>query len=186
MNTYDTTTFERGGRRFQLEKVYDEDHGAPWTESDGHGPVREVRAFYGLKHADVKRAGERVMHHDRGQYWLYDWAEAIRIAKRDGWDAKPYGEGTKGERAARAAQADFDYMRRWLSDQWHWMGVRVTLLDGDGEPTGDDESLWGIESDCDSYQMEVANQLADLMLERVNEAAWQREHERETQLAEQD
>ena len=62
----------------------DDDMGPPWKVHDGHGPVSEWRP------RDSKRPGERVLNEDRGSCRFYDWQEAVKIAKRDGWGFLPY------------------------------------------------------------------------------------------------
>lgn len=91
---------------------------------------------------------------------FYDFAEACRIALRDGWNAAPYdvqGE-TPRQRAAKAARADFERLRAWCNDDWQWCGVIVTAS-REGIDLGR-ASLWGIESDAGAYLVEVANELA--------------------------
>jgi hypothetical protein len=60
----------------------DGDMGAPWKEDDGHGPVSDWRSM------ESKAPGERVLHQDRSQARFYDFAAAVKIAKRDGWGYK--------------------------------------------------------------------------------------------------
>lgn len=160
---YDGDTFEFKGRTFKFETRHDEGHEAPWDWADGHGPVSEWTAR-------DKRPGERLLHSDRRSHRYYDFQEAVKIARRDGWDAAPLGEGTAGQRAARAAEADFEYLRRWCNDQWSYVGVVVTLLDSDDEETDETESLWGIESDAREYLEETARELADEICARVDAA----------------
>lgn len=139
----------------------DVDHGAPWGECDGHGPVTDWQCrdhYKGGKHP-----GELILDNQgRGVYRFYDYAEACKIALRDGWDAKPYNDGseTPRQQAAKAARADFERLRAWCSDEWHYVGVVVTLLDPQGEPTAITESLWGIESDAGEYLEDAAEELA--------------------------
>ncbi len=156
---YDGDTFTHDGLTFTFRTERDDDTGAPWDEHDGHGPVSEWRSSYNGQPV-MKRPGQMVLIHDRGSYRLYDFAEAVRMAKRDGWNADPLdvpGE-TKGQRAHKAAMADFNRLRRWCNDQWYWCGVIVTCDDLPGEPSA---SLWGIESDAGEYFAEVAKELAD-------------------------
>lgn len=157
---YDGGTIEVDGHKFRVEFPYDDSGDAPWEREDGHGPVSEWTTR-------AKRPGEMVLDRDRGSYRYYDFQEAVRIAKRDGWDAEPYGQGTNGERAHRAAMADFDRLHRWCNDQWSYVGAVVELLDDDGEPTGDKDSLWGIESDCPDYLEEVARECAGEVLAQL-------------------
>lgn len=160
------------GLTFRVELVGDVGGiGAPWDEHDGHGPVRFAR------NDDPKRAGERVLHHDRSALYLYDWAGAMRLAKKDGWGLAPDAlaafakrlgrDPTAGEIRAEAVQRDFDYCRRYASGDWCWVGVEVTLLDVDGETTHERESLWGIESDSYTYHDEVARELAEEIASRI-------------------
>lgn len=158
---------ELDGHKFSVEIVADDDTTPPWDREDGHGPVSEwKRHAFGQGTKPPKRPGEMILCWDRGSYLTYDFAAAVRIAKRDGWDVPPYG-GTHGQKAHRAAMADFDRLRRWCADQWSYVGVVVHLLDDEGDEMGESESLWGIESDADDYLDEVARELADEILHRL-------------------
>lgn len=168
---YDHDTIEHDGAAFRVTLEHDDTHGAPWDEEDGHGPVSEWKRWregQGVK--PPKRAGERLLIWDRGSFRTYDMQAAIKQAKADGWDAAPYG-GTHGERAARAVEADFQRMRAWCNDEWHYVGVIVELLDDDGDTMGETASLWGIESDCADYIAEVAHELADEVLHNLESRA---------------
>lgn len=129
-----TETKEHLGHTITVKWFVDTDSEAPWEHEDGHGPVSE----WTLRD---KRPGERVLVTDRNSHRFYDFSEAVKIAKRDGWDAPPYKTGTPGERAVRAAERDFEYLRGWCNDAWHWAGYTVTI-----EGMDYDESLWGIDS----------------------------------------
>src|SRR5262245_46751340 len=117
----DTTimeTFSYKGRRYRLEIEPDHDAGAPWETSDGHGPVTEWTSR-------EKRPGERVIATDRTHKRFYDYAEAVRIARRDQWgtaDGRQPGE-TAGAYAARAVEADYQFLRGWCRDEWSYVGV---------------------------------------------------------------
>lgn len=147
------TTFTANGLTFRLTTEHDTDHGAPWEHSDGHGPVSDWTAR-------DKRPGELVLNKDGRERRYYDFAEACRIARRDGWDAPPYGTGTTRQRAARAARADFEYLRRWCANDWAYVGVIVELLDDDGEPVASD-SVWGVEDFDEGYIGEIAQSMAE-------------------------
>lgn len=128
----------------------------PWENEDGHGPVSDWTTR-------SKRAGELVLNRDRGSFRYYDFAAAVALARRDGWGE----EGrTAGERAAHAAQADYDRLRRWCNDDWSYVGVIVTAYAEDGRKL-DSSSLWGIESDAGDYLAEVAKELTEELLESV-------------------
>lgn len=146
--------------------VRDDDMSAPWEER-GDGLVSDWTRR-------DKMPGELVLASDRGFKRFYDFAEACRIALREGWNAEPYyipGE-TKRQRAAKAARADFERSRRWCNDDWHWVGVCLFELPRDGverhaqyiadaAPFGilNHAALWGIESDSPAYHAEVARDL---------------------------
>ena len=138
---------------------HDDSGDAPWESCDGHGPVSDWTSR-------SKRAGELVLHSDHGSHRYYDFAEAIKIAKRDGWDAQPYKTGTKAQQAERAVKADFEALQAWCKDEWWYVGVAVTMSKNDIQLTGDfDHALWGIEAnypDSDNAHLtEVANEYID-------------------------
>lgn len=168
-------TIELKGLTFRVDIRHDDSMGAPWDEHDGHGPVREARYEYRSRIA--KQPGERVLHTERGYAWVYDWQGAMTLAKRDGWGlgpddlaalAKKLGrDPLPGEIRVAAVQGDFDYCRGYLEGDWHWCGAVVTLLDVDGEPTHECESLWGMESSDYKYFDTTARELAGGIAKRV-------------------
>lgn len=159
-----------GTRRTAVVAIVNDDNmGAPWEEHDGHGPVSDWTSR-------EKRPGELELCSDSrgGKKRYYDFAEACRIARRDGWNAEPYnvpGE-TPRMRATKAARADFERLQAWCNDQWRWIGVCLFELPHDGverdaeriadkAPFGilNHAALWGIESDADACHGEVAREL---------------------------
>ena len=155
------------GEQFSVCLVADTDTGVPWENGDCHGPVRCVQ------HRREKRPGERPLSDlgdSRRNGWVYDWQAAMVQALRDGWGVA--GGQLPGETArayaARAVQADFDYLRAWVNDDWHYVGVIVT------DRHGEEASLWGVEysggAERDQYIREVVEGLAeDLQWPRVQE-----------------
>ena len=149
----------------EFNSEYDNYHGAPWEEECGHGPVTD------WVHRD-KHAGERELCYDYGLTRYYDFAEAVKIAKRDGWGlndaelaklkAKLGRAPTKGQIIEAAVEADFQNLKDWCDNKWHYIGVVVTLFDADGEER-DDRSLWGVEDYGDYYQT-IASELADELI----------------------
>jgi hypothetical protein len=147
----------------------DEGMGPPWKEHDGHGPVREAGTLRDI--LSDKRPGEKVlMTYHRDVVGFYDFAEAVKMAKRDGWGAPEGWTCTNGGRkhscgkgcvAVAAAEADYRRMLGWCKGSqaggWDWCGVVVTVLDAEGAVV-DHQSLWGIEDDTD-YWREVAAEL---------------------------
>lgn len=163
MNTIELTVSGQD-LAFSVDVEPDYDSGAPWENSDGNGPVSgwETRN---------KRPGELLLYKDGAFSRYYDFAEACRIALRDGWGIDPdrlakwterAGRApTKRQIAASAARADYEYLRAWCSDDWHYVGVIVTLLNPDGTESDIQSSLWGIENSDSDYIRETARQLAD-------------------------
>mgnify|MGYP000299424944 CR=1 FL=1 len=163
MNAYRTDTLELNGRTYKAQWFYDEGMGAPWEEHDGHGPVSDWTRR-------DKKPGELVLSEDRGMRRFYDFQQAIAQAKTEGWNTEPYNWPTKGAQAQAAVLADFNHLRDWCLDRWHWCGIKVTLLDDDGNETDKDESLWGIDEThgTQPYHFEV---IAGLIAQIENDIA---------------
>jgi len=157
----ETCTIERDGFTVTATIHHDPDHGAPWDEEDGHGPVTDWRP-YGDNQYPTKAPGERVLVRDRRSARFYDFAAAVRTAKAEGWDAPPFGEGTPGQRAARAAEADFKHLRAWCNDEWYYIGVAVTVSRDGVDLTGKyDHAIWGTESTAADHVNELAADLVE-------------------------
>ena len=154
---YEFDRFTLHGRTFTAFTVYDDTGDMPWEREDGHGPVSKWRP------KDSKAPGEMVLCEDRGQARFYDFAAAVKLARKDGWDTKPYGTRKPGERAHAAAMADFERLRRFCAGDWGYIGVIVE------DARGRQASLWGIESDSHDYHKEVARELADEMIVQARE-----------------
>jgi hypothetical protein len=164
MNSYHTETIERDGYTISIDCFPDCDHGAPWTEEDGHGPVSEWTRR-------DKRPGEIVLHEDHGSRLYYDFLEAVKIARRDGWDAKPYntdGHQTRGQQAAKAARADFEHLRAYCRGEWSWSGYVATITRDDGTQLDEEDSCWGFGDHKD--MIEFATSQADCLIERDKKA----------------
>lgn len=152
-------TIELDGLTFRVDVEPDHDMRAPWEERDGHGPVRKIRDDC-YRGRPVKRPGERVLTFERSHGYAYDMQGAMRIALADRWGvANPEGM-TRRQIAAAAVENDYQRLRAWCNDEWHWCGVVVTLLDVDGRSTRTTQSLWGFESDSPEYHDETAHDLA--------------------------
>ena len=159
-DAYKTETRESGTMSFRVEWFYDNDSDAPWDRECGHGEVSDWTTR-------DKRPGEMILSEDRRMKRFYNFAGAVKLARRDRWNTAPYNWPTDGARAHAAALADFDYLRRFCTDQWHYCGIVVTLLDADGEPDSVDASLWGIESEGDDYHEEVIGELIAECLSQI-------------------
>lgn len=156
-DAYNAKTHEQDGHTYRVEWFYDEDHGAPWDEHDGHGTVSDWTTR-------DKRPGELVLSQDRSLKRFYDFQGAVAQAKKDGWNTEPYTWPSKGAQAVAAVLADFNHLKDWCDDRWHWCGIRVTLLDEEGEPTQHDAALWGIEDGTNGakeYHKDVIQELVN-------------------------
>ena len=154
------TALARDGREltFSVRLEDDNDHGHPWEDCEGHGPVTDWENRN-------KRPGELILNTSHGSKRFYDFAEACRIALRDGWDhvaSRPEPPETPRQKAARAARADFEFLEAYCQDQWGYVGVVVTLLDDEGEETDHTDSLWGVENFGDFARIN-AQELADAL-----------------------
>lgn len=166
--------FTVDGQIFQVTFETDTDYGHPWEECDGHGPVR--CSHYGhTRGGNDKRPGERPLNnHSRdGHQYYYDWAEAVRTARRDGWgtqDGRRAGESPRAY-AARAVQEDYELLRAYCLGNWEYVGVTVHMVGTDFET-----SLWGVDT-WENWHYEQAHELAAELLaefrkESLERAEW--------------
>jgi len=143
---------EHNGRNYTVKVNYDDAMGAPWQEEDGHGIVSDWTTR-------DKQPGEWVLAEDRRSKRFYDSAATMKLAKKDHWglnddalaelEQKLGHKPTKGEITAESVRRDFEYLRGWCNDDWHYVYVMVT-----DDETGEFDSLGGIESG-DEYLQEV-------------------------------
>lgn len=166
MHAIDSFTFTHDGRDFIARIYADDDRDAPWLDDYCHGEVKTFRDSEPLPRGWV------VLHDmPRGRY-AYNFGGALLTASRDGWGLSPEalarlsdrvgGKPTRGQKRAEAVRQDMAYLRGYCSDEWHYVGVSVSPMDDEGEPTEDEYrfALWGIESDCRDYIEETASDLA--------------------------
>ena len=154
------------GGLYAIVKIeYDTDYGPPWENIHGHGVVSDWE-----HHGEAN--GRWVLHHDRYDTRYYDWRETLKIAKRDGW-------GHSGD-IMGAVRRDYEYLRAWCNDEWHYVGVVVELYDANDELIGE-ESCWGYESYCEDYLCSEARSWLRWML--VNYRKQQREKRKQERIA---
>jgi len=137
------------GRKFRIEHHYDTEYpNYPWESlyDFAHGPVSDW-----TKRA--KRPGEWVLSADKHGYKrYYDFAQAMKIARADDWESirHSYPAKLRGKQYEAAVTLDYERMRDWCNDKWHYMGITVTPLTEDGdELRSKEQGTWGIESDSD-------------------------------------
>lgn len=176
-------TFEYKGHTITIDIHYDEYNGAPWEEHDGHGSVSEWRRHdAGMERSD-KAPGELVLVQDGRSARFYDFAGAMQIAKRDGWgiDEKRKAElarklgrpPTAGEIRHAAVMQDFEYLRGWANNEWHWLGYTSTITSPDGEII-DSDSCWGY--DDHEYMITEASGNLRAEVERMITTAMESQH----------
>lgn len=164
-----TNLESRDGFDFAVTIEPDYDSHEPWREEAGHGEVSEWRR-QNYRGTYDKAPGELLLCEDHRSALFYDFAGACALALRGGWNAKPYdvpGETPK-QRAAKAARADYERLRRYCAGDWCYVGVVVTAS-RDGVELGS-ASLWGLESDCDEDHLaDCACELAEEALDEAKE-----------------
>lgn len=81
---------------------------------------------------------------------------------------------------AAAVERDYKRLLDWVTGEWRYVGVVVTLADDDGITPRPlyRESIGGIESDDLEHFAEVAHELASQICGRVNEIEEERRHDR--------
>ncbi|RQH02741.1 hypothetical protein [Paraburkholderia dinghuensis] len=137
------------------KRYYDVQASMKIARRDGWGLGDDDRAAL-VKSLAEKRVVRKATYHVENGI-RQDKVETVELPGRD--PAKPL---TRGEITAEAVRRDFEYLRRWCADQWHWVGLVVELLDGEGESVGGvSDSLWGMESGRDDYLQETAQGMAD-------------------------
>lgn len=136
----------------------DEDMGPPWIEHDGHGIVSDWTSR-------DKKPSERILCRDDRSRRYYDVKASMDKAEEEGWDAPPYGQGTKRQQAARAVEADFQNLKAWCDDEWRWVGVVIDARKNGVLLADCAASVWGIASNSDEYLTEVANDLVEEALQ---------------------
>ena len=164
------------GYTITIEVENDEDNDAPWDNDDGHGSVSDWRSRYS------KQPGERILHSDRNSCRFYNWQEAMQLAKRDGWGLDDDGKAklakslrksvdqlTAGEIREEVVRRDFEYLRGWCNDEWHYVGYTATITDEDGNDVDYNDSCWGF--DDEDYMLEEAFGNATRHIDRIEENA---------------
>ena len=152
---YHRETREVEGTTYAIEHHFDHGTGAPWIEHDGHGEVSEWTTR-------DKKPSEREVSNVRGKKRFYDIKASLVRAKTESWGIASSAGMTQRQIASAAVEEDFQRMRGWCKNDWHWCGVIVYPLTEDGdELKSKSESLWGIESDAEDYLNHVAGELIE-------------------------
>lgn len=147
---FDTVELLHGGQKYIAKLYYDNDSGMPWENCDGHGPV--IRAFTAHRSRGYKYPGWRPLNDpDRHEYqYYYDWQAACKKARKEGWNSEPYDAPN---RVARAVEADFQFLRAYLRQDWYYVGI--VIEDARGKEL---DCVWGVESYKD-YHLTLAREM---------------------------
>lgn len=68
---------------------------------------------------------------------------------------------TQGDIVAEAVQRDFDYLRRWCTDQWSYVGVVVKFISEDLEESESETARELADEICSRLDDEMAEALAE-------------------------
>jgi len=149
---YHTETLTVGGTNYRVNYSYDSDSSP--LDDDGHGIVSE------WENRD-KKPGELILNSDRSSKRFYDFAGSMAKARAEGWGISGDVTGlSKGEILQRAVMADYEYLRGWCNDDWHYVLLQVYPLTVDGdELKSKSEYLGGIDSTDDEYLKSMALEL---------------------------
>lgn len=147
------------GNKFKVEYAYDDTGEAPWQWDDRHGQVSDWTSR-------DKKPGEIILCVDHPLKRYYDMQGAIETAREEGWSCEGVlPTDTAGQKAVKAAQADYKYLKAWCADDWWYACLRVVLLDADGEERDIYEDyLGGVEDGyyrgMNDYSLEAAMAMA--------------------------
>ena len=168
-NVFHETTYTepKSGLAYHVEYWQDLDLPPPQEWGDCHGVVhRSICRVDDDYIADMQESGDlpedllmrlpafRLLYAERGDYLYYDVIASATRAATD-WGCKP-------EDVADVVDNDFEYLRGWYENDWSWMGITLTKLDDDGNPTDDYVTVGGYESFLTHDTAELSSILNDL------------------------
>jgi hypothetical protein len=146
------------GKKYHVELYYDHDMGAPQEEGDGYGviermnwnPTDEEQLEQHLLDYEPEIEEEtrlRMMRKLRSALY-YDVLSSLHKAREDGWGAGEEWKAanpnaTKEEELMYVVDKDFDHLKGWYDDDWHWVTVSVAPLNEDDEPDEDHREYCG-------------------------------------------
>lgn len=158
---FHTETIEHAGQTVRIEYFCDDTYRPkPWDEYEGNV------TFYTLYKYAQKKPSETILKVRSHAGWAYDIREAHKKARAEGWcTGCDWAKGlTKKQIAARAVAENVEMWRGWLNDDWFYAGIVCTVLDAEGDETGNTESCWGFETLNDYHEtagLEMAIALAE-------------------------
>lgn len=155
-------TEPKSGLKYRAEFYADYDMRAPHEDHDCHGVIEHLgRSVEGILEDDelsddlrMRLPLFRELYYEHGSYTYYDVIASATRAATD-WGCKP-------EDVADVVDNDFEYLRGWYQNDWHWMYITLTKLDDDGNPTDDYVTVGGYESFLTHDTAELSSILNDL------------------------
>jgi hypothetical protein len=164
-DSYHTEIYtHKSGKKYHVELYYDHDMGAPQDEGDGYGvterlgwnPTDEEQLEQHLLDYEPEieeetrlRLMRKLSRADWGSSGLYyDVLSSLHKARTDGWGAGAEWKAanpnaTKEEELMYVVDKDFDHLKGWYDDDWHWVTVSVAPLNEDDEPDEDHREYCG-------------------------------------------
>lgn len=158
-------TEPKSGLKYRARFYADYDMRSPHEEHDGHGVIEHLsRSVEGILEDDelsddlrMRLPLFRELYYVRGCYTYYDVIASINKLVTV-WGCSP-------EDAPAQVERDFEYLRGWYRNEWHWMWISLTKLDEDGEETDDCTSCGGFESMLLDEEEELSSVLCDMAWE---------------------
>jgi hypothetical protein len=164
-DSYHTEIYtHKSGKKYHVELYYDHDMGPPQDEGDGYGvterldwnPTDEEQLEQHLCDYEPEIEEEtrlRLMRQLSSENWgssalYYDVLSSLHKAREEGWGAGAEWKAanpnaTKEEELMYVVNKDFDHLKGWYDDDWHWVTVSVAPLNEDDEPDEDHREYCG-------------------------------------------
>lgn len=146
---YHQETFtHKNGKKYHVCWYYDHDYGSPLENGDCYGvtermdwnPTDEEQLEQHLLDYEPELEEEtrlrmmRVLCRSSGLY--YDVLSSLHLARTEWGFDDPV-------KAMEIVDKDFEFLKGWYDDDWHWLTVSVAPLDEDGEPMEDHREYCG-------------------------------------------
>jgi len=147
MTAYHTEDYiDDDGSRFRVEYEYDHDADYPWENAASY--YQGIVSDWTTRD---KRPGELLLCESRGFKRYYDFQGSLKRAKDEDWDSVSLlPKKERGIELVCLVREDYERIRDWCNDKWHYMGIVAFPLTADGdELRSQEQSTWGIESDTD-------------------------------------
>ena len=159
---YNGDTIERDGHKFTVNFPLDEIVGKPWEDGD-------VQGIVDFQVSRPKKPGERVLFSDRRHYkTFFDWQGTVKKAREQGWGidlhrlsawaARIGRQPTKRMIAEAAAEDNFKWMRRWMREEWEYVGIQISTKDGVID------THWGYDTDGKEYLSREVDRIIDSLV----------------------